>query len=528
MRVVLTSLAVALVATLCVALVAPLLIDWSSHRAEIAARLSALTGGEVTLGGEITARLLPTPYVEIGEGAVAGPGPDAPRLTFASARLELALVKLASGAIRFTDIRLDRPVLTLRRRADGALNLPQAPPGRAGGIGFDRLVVSDGKVVVEASQGAPRREIDGIALTGDASSLAGPYHVSGSFEGPERAPVVFRLATEPKADGRIPVRLAVDSGKSWPALGVRRRRRRLDGFGRSEADGRGRDPGRRDAVARLRPARRRFVPRRARSGAVPLRAGRARSAGGRLRGARLGIAAPPFAGHPGEAAQSRRAPAAQGRGRRRAGAGAVASPRRAFAGSRSRTAARRGGAPFREPDDPWRGDASRSLGEPEGFAREPARHPARPRPAGPDAAGGQRAVRAGRGGEIRRNRRCVQRRLRSLPAMGGRGRASLRRARLRARRRAALSQRASGGPGRSLGGRVLGPGPHDHARPFDADGRPRLHRARRRGAGAALPRPCHPVARSRLASECRARHDHARAISTSRCRLARMRCMSRT
>ena len=218
MRVVLTSLAVALVATLCVALVAPLLIDWSSHRAEIAARLSALTGGEVTLGGEITARLLPTPYVEIGEGAVAGPGPDAPRLTFASARLELALVKLASGAIRFTDIRLDRPVLTLRRRADGALNLPQAPPGRAGGIGFDRLVVSDGKVVVEASQGAPRREIDGIALIGDASSLAGPYHVSGSFEGPERAPVVFRLATEPKADGRIPVRLAVDSGKSWPAL----------------------------------------------------------------------------------------------------------------------------------------------------------------------------------------------------------------------------------------------------------------------------------------------------------------------
>ena len=108
-RVILTLIAIALVAVLTAALVVPYFVDWSSHRDAIAARLEGLTGGHVTLAGPVTLRLLPTPYLEVGAGSAAGEGPNAPRLAFEGARLELALAKLASGAFRFTDVRLDEP-----------------------------------------------------------------------------------------------------------------------------------------------------------------------------------------------------------------------------------------------------------------------------------------------------------------------------------------------------------------------------------------------------------------------------------
>ena len=115
MRYVLTIVAVALVAVMSVALIAPYLIDWSSQRGEIEARLSAITGADVALTGPVELRLLPTPYLALGEGMVSASDQDGAKLSFATARLELALIKLASGQMRFSNIRLEKPVLTLTR-----------------------------------------------------------------------------------------------------------------------------------------------------------------------------------------------------------------------------------------------------------------------------------------------------------------------------------------------------------------------------------------------------------------------------
>ena len=98
MRNVLTIIAVALVAVMSVALVAPMLVDWSAHRAEIEARLHAITGANVSLTGPVEVRLLPTPYLVLGAGSLSAPGAGGPNLSFASARLELALVKLPAAS----------------------------------------------------------------------------------------------------------------------------------------------------------------------------------------------------------------------------------------------------------------------------------------------------------------------------------------------------------------------------------------------------------------------------------------------
>jgi uncharacterized protein involved in outer membrane biogenesis len=213
-RHVLTIIAVALVAVMSVALVAPYLIDWSGHRAEIEARLDAITGADVSLIGPVELRLLPTPYLALGEGLVSAPGEGGAKLSFASARLELELVKLPSGQIRFSDIRLEKPVLTLTRGLDGALELPPLRMAGLHSTGFDRLSVRDGQVKIVGAAGA---EISGLEIDAAAPSLDGPMRLSGQFSGPDNAPVVFRLASEKPAPERTPLRLSVDAGPSWPA-----------------------------------------------------------------------------------------------------------------------------------------------------------------------------------------------------------------------------------------------------------------------------------------------------------------------
>ncbi|HEY1886391.1 MAG TPA: AsmA family protein, partial [Roseiarcus sp.] len=216
MRTVLTIVAVALVAVMSVALVAPYLIDWSSQRGEIESRLSTVTGANVSLNGPIELRLLPTPYLALGEGVVSAPGQDGANLKFASARLELELVKLPSGQIRFSDIRLEKPVLTLTRGPDGALKLPPLRMAGLHSTGFDRLSVRDGrvKIVGGATAGA---EISGVEIDAAAPLLDGPTRLSGQFDGPDNAPVVFRLASEKPGPDGTPLRLGVDAGLGWPA-----------------------------------------------------------------------------------------------------------------------------------------------------------------------------------------------------------------------------------------------------------------------------------------------------------------------
>ena len=223
MRYVLTIIAVALVAVMSAALVAPMLIDWSAHRAQIEARLRAISGANVSLTGPVELRLLPTPYLALGAGSLSAPGPDVPKLSFNSARLELALLELASGRVRFSDISVDKPVLTIGRGADGALRLPTLPIGRLQSTGVDRLIARNGRVRVAGVASAPASEIEGVDIDAAVPSLDGPARLAGQFSGPEGAPVVFRLASQKPETGRD---AAPRRGRRRAELAGRRVRRR--------------------------------------------------------------------------------------------------------------------------------------------------------------------------------------------------------------------------------------------------------------------------------------------------------------
>ena len=206
MRQFLTFIAVFLILALTAALVAPLFIDWSRHRGQIEAELSAVVGAPVVVAGPIDIRFLPTPYLLLKDVTIASAPGGPTALVCKSLQLEVALASLPSGGVRFTLARVDRPSLTLVRGADGAVNLPRWPLRVAGGrIALDRLVVEGGRLTLT---GGDQKPLD-IALDLDASaaSLAGPFRGSGRIEAPGLGAAAITFASGAAADGALPLKL---------------------------------------------------------------------------------------------------------------------------------------------------------------------------------------------------------------------------------------------------------------------------------------------------------------------------------
>ena len=215
MRHFLTFVAVLLVVALTAALVAPLFIDWSRHRGQIEAELSAVVGAPVVVAGSIDIRFLPTPYLLLKDVSIAA-APNGPAaLVCKSLQLEVALASLPSGGVRFTLARVDRPILTLVRRPDGAVDLPRWRLQVAGGrIALDRLVVEGGRVTLIGGDQKPLE----VALDLDASaaSLGGPFRGSGRIAAPGLGAAAITFASGAAADGALPLKLEAirDGGPS--------------------------------------------------------------------------------------------------------------------------------------------------------------------------------------------------------------------------------------------------------------------------------------------------------------------------
>ncbi len=419
----------------------------------------------MTLSGPVTLRLLPTPYLEVGAGSAAGAGADAPRLAFEGARLELALVKLASGAFRFTDVRLDEagPDAHAPRPTARSFCPPRLPtrPTRSGPTG-SRCGTERSGSSPRAARGSGRSKASNSRATRRRSP--GPTTSTAGRPGPGGAPIVFRLASEKAGPRGAPVRVAVEAGPRWPALefdgdargsganGPSARRR-----GGHHRDGAGR--GRADAVAGDRKARGRSRRRDADGRGIPLRtrgAGAARRRIGVARVARRARAA--HRRRQGPAGQCRRAAAPQGRGRRAAVAGRCGAcpPRLRPRSAAPRTAPRRSACRGRD-RHPRRRHAVRAVRRVRGRDRAPRRPPASNSACPARAASRPKAKsRSGAAARFVGARRLFHRGSGRARPLGGPGRPGTRRLGRGARRGAfrGVALR-SFGPGRGGGGRRL-------------------------------------------------------------------------
>ncbi len=189
MKTLATGALIVLGALLAALLAAPGFINWNEHRAEIARRLSEAVGQAVSLDGDVSLTLLPSPAFSVHDARIAG----AAGMETASLRrldVKVALLPLLSGRIKVESVTLVAPVVVVEMGADGRLIGPwpwDPAPGRpalaplSGRLGealsFELVAVEDGTVVYRDRAAGPEERVRSIDAAIVAGSLVGPFQV---------------------------------------------------------------------------------------------------------------------------------------------------------------------------------------------------------------------------------------------------------------------------------------------------------------------------------------------------------------
>lgn len=235
MRDTLTAAAILVILVLAAALVAPLFVDWSGRRVEIAQRLADLTGRAIRIDGDIDLQLLPEPYVRVGNVRIGDPT-DAVSAEIGTLTVRLALPPLLRGDVRVTAATLDFPVV---RIATGAPRDAAAPIVDVERFGIDKLTINQGSVVVrDGNAESVTARIDGEA---EITTLAGPIRGSARVAMPDGSRAI-RFAVGRIEDGRARVKVLVEDEIAaarfesegtlvWPADGALGYEGALSGYG---------------------------------------------------------------------------------------------------------------------------------------------------------------------------------------------------------------------------------------------------------------------------------------------------------
>jgi hypothetical protein len=167
------------------ALFAPLFVDWNSYRAQFEDYGRKLTGRDVTIAGQIEARLFPWPVLVLNQVTIAN-REGAHRVNLMEARrieMGMSLAPLISGQVEVDSIAIDTPVLALERLATGAASWTIEPEQAVAAlIDPDRVAVSEisisnATVFIGDHRRAGLDRIDKLTGTLSAPALSGPWRM---------------------------------------------------------------------------------------------------------------------------------------------------------------------------------------------------------------------------------------------------------------------------------------------------------------------------------------------------------------
>ncbi|CAO3375641.1 AsmA family protein [Azospirillum argentinense] len=177
-------------------LIVPSVIDWNAYKTQIAERVSAATGREVELRGDIGLSLLPAPALTVRDARLAnapgGSEQDMARLKELDVRV--ALGPLLSGHIQVQSIRLIDPTFLFETLPDGRFNWDLSGAGRpddgarsgagdglASSVSFDQVTVQNGTIQYRDARTGQSEVIDQVDARIVAGSFTGPFQGQGSF-----------------------------------------------------------------------------------------------------------------------------------------------------------------------------------------------------------------------------------------------------------------------------------------------------------------------------------------------------------
>ncbi len=211
MQTTLLGLAIAFIIALVAALVGPYFIDWNQFRAQFEAEATRVVGAPVRVGGELDARLLPTPSLRL-HSLVVGGANDLGKVRADKLDVEFSLGSLMRGEWRATELTINGLALDLGLDRQGRVDWPiSTGASNLGSLAVDRLNLT-GRIALHDAASRGTLELNDIAFSGDVRSLAGSVRGDGNFMvSGIRYP--FRISSGDSGDGRgTRVHLNIDPG----------------------------------------------------------------------------------------------------------------------------------------------------------------------------------------------------------------------------------------------------------------------------------------------------------------------------
>ncbi len=199
MQTTLLGLAIALIIALMAALVGPFFIDWNQFRPQFEAEASRVIGAPVRVGGNLDARLLPTPSLRL-RSVVVGGANDLGKVRADKLDVEFSLGDLMRGQWRATELSISGMALDLGLDQQGRIDWPASTGAFSlGSLSIDRLNLT-GRAALHDAASHSTLELNDIAFSGDVRSLAGAVRGEGkvTIKG-ERYP--FRVSSGSTPDG---------------------------------------------------------------------------------------------------------------------------------------------------------------------------------------------------------------------------------------------------------------------------------------------------------------------------------------
>jgi hypothetical protein len=195
----LLGLAIAFIIALIAALIGPYFIDWNQFRPQFETEATRVVGAPVRVGGELDARLLPTPSLRL-RSVVVGGANDLGKVRADKLDVEFSLGSLMRGEWRATELTINGMALDLGLDSQGRTDWP-ASTGKfnLGSLAIDRLNLT-GRIALHDAASRGTLELNDIAFSGDVRSLAGAVRGDGNFTlSGTRYP--FRVSSGQSADG---------------------------------------------------------------------------------------------------------------------------------------------------------------------------------------------------------------------------------------------------------------------------------------------------------------------------------------
>src|SRR5258705_11757619 len=207
----LLGLSIAFIIALIAALIGPYFIDWNQFRPQFETEAARVVGAPVRVGGELGARLLPTPSLRLRSG-VGGGVNDLGKVRADKLDVEFSLGSLMRGEQRATELTINGLALDLGLDSQGRIDWP-ALTGKfnLGSLAIDRLNLT-GRIALHDAASRGTLELNNIAFSGDVRSPAGSVRGDGNFMlSGVRYP--FRVSSGQSADSTgTHVHLNIDPG----------------------------------------------------------------------------------------------------------------------------------------------------------------------------------------------------------------------------------------------------------------------------------------------------------------------------